>query len=68
MMKERRAKESKIRDRYRQMKGTMTERARRLFVASEASAFGYGGIAAAARATGMAPSVIGRGIRGSACA
>ena len=40
----------------------MTERARRLFVASEATAFGYGGIAAAARATGMAPSVIGRGI------
>jgi transposase len=62
MMKERRAKESKIRDRYRQLKDTLTERARRLFVASEATAFGYGGIAAAARATGMAPSVIGRGI------
>jgi len=61
-MKERRAKESKIRDRYRQLKDTLTERARRLFVASEATAFGYGGIAAAARATGMAPSVIGRGI------
>src|SRR5690606_34747880 len=35
---------------------------RRLFVANEAIAFGYGGIAAAARATGIAPSVIGRGI------
>jgi len=62
MMKERRAKESEIRDRYRQLKSSLTERARRLFVASEATAFGYGGIAAAARATGMAPSVIGRGI------
>jgi transposase len=62
MMKEREAKESKIRDRYRQLKSNLTERARRLFVASEATAFGYGGIAAAARATGMAPSVIGRGI------
>lgn len=62
MKKEREAKESKIRDRYRQLKSNLTERARRLFVASEATAFGYGGIAAAARATGMAPSVIGRGI------
>jgi hypothetical protein len=62
MMKERKARESKIQDRYRQLKDNLTERARRLFVASEATAFGYGGIAAAARATGMAPSVIGRGI------
>lgn len=61
-MEERKARESRIRERYRQLKGNLTERARRLFVASEATAFGYGGIAAAARATGMAPSVIGRGI------
>jgi hypothetical protein len=40
----------------------LTERARRLFVASEALAFGYGGIAAAARATGMAATGIQRGI------
>jgi len=44
------------------LKRSLTERARRLFVASEAIAFGYGGIVAAARATGMAPSVIGNGI------
>ena len=44
------------------MKGALTERARRLFVASEAMAFGHGGIASASRATGMAASVIGRGI------
>ena len=52
----------KIRLRYRQVHGALTERARRLFVASEAMAFGYGGITAASRAKGMAASVIGRGI------
>jgi Rhodopirellula transposase DDE domain len=62
MMKDRAARELKIRDRYGKLKGSLTERARRLFVANEAIAFGYGGIVAAARATGMAPSVIGRGI------
>jgi len=61
-MKERAAHELAIRNRYRKLVGSLTERARRLFVASEAMAFGYGGIAAAARATGMAPSVIGMGI------
>jgi hypothetical protein len=61
-MKERAARESKILERYRKLKGSLTERARRLFVANEAIAFGHGGIAAAHRATGMAPSVIGRGI------
>src|SRR5882672_1525328 len=61
-MKERALRESKIRDRYRKLKGNLTERARRLFVANEAIAFGHGGIAAASRATGMAPCVIGRGI------
>lgn len=44
------------------MKDQLTERARRLFVASEAIAAGHGGIAAASRATGMAASGIGRGI------
>ena len=51
-----------IATRYAQVRESLTERARRLFVASEAMAFGYGGIAAASRATGMAASVIGRGI------
>ena len=54
--------EAQIRLRYRQVTRVLTERARRLFVASEAMALGYGGIAAASRATGMAASVIGRGI------
>jgi Rhodopirellula transposase DDE domain len=53
---------AKIRKRYKALETTLTERARRLFVAGEALAFGYGGIVAASRATGMAPSVIGRGI------
>jgi hypothetical protein len=48
--------------RYRNVRGELTERARRLFVASEAMAFGYGGITAVCRATGMAASAIGRGI------
>ncbi|MFT5450171.1 MAG: hypothetical protein ACI9DC_005374 [Gammaproteobacteria bacterium] len=55
-------KESGIRERYEKLKSTLAERARRLFVANEAIAYGYGGIAAAARATGLAPSAIGRGI------
>lgn len=59
---ERTAAEAKIRARYRQLQPALTERARRLFVASEALAIGYGGIAAASRATGMAASVIGRGL------
>jgi hypothetical protein len=61
-MKDRAARESKIGDRFTKLKASLTERARRLFVANEAIAFGHGGIAAAARATGVAPSVIGRGI------
>jgi hypothetical protein len=55
--------EAKIRRRYDAVKGTLSERARRLFIASEALAVGHGGIAAASRATGMAASAIDRGIK-----
>ena len=55
--------EAKIRQRFRKLTNALDERSRRLFVATEAMAFGHGGIAAAARATGMAPSVIGAGIK-----
>lgn len=48
-----------IREQYLKLKNDLTERARRLFVASEACAFGYGVIAVVARATGVTPSVIG---------
>lgn len=60
--KEKTAAEAKIRKRYLRLKADLSERARRLFVANEAAAFGRGGIAAASRATGMARSVIGRGL------
>ena len=62
MKQDRAARESKIRARYRTLQWSLRERARRLFVASEAIALGYGGIVAAARATRMVPSVIGRGV------
>jgi transposase len=62
MMRERKEKEKQIRERYEKLKSSLTERARRLFVANEAIVFGYGGIAAGARATGMAPSVIAKGM------
>ncbi len=54
--------EAKIRERYNNLRSSLNERARRLFVATEANAQGYGGIAAASRATGMARSVIAIGI------
>ncbi len=60
---ERKQAEAEIRARYLKVRNGLTERARRLFIASEALTFGYGGIVAAARATGMAPSAIGRGIK-----
>ncbi len=59
---ERAAAEAKIRELYLRMKSGLTERARRLLVATEAMSYGHGGIAAASRATGMAASSIGRGI------
>lgn len=60
---ERAAAEAKIAERYRALKNDLTERARRLFAASEAIAWGHGGIAAVARATGKARSSIGAGIK-----
>jgi hypothetical protein len=50
-------------ERYRRLADVLGERGRRLFVAAEALAYGRGGIAAVARATGVAPSTIGIGIR-----
>src|ERR687890_2609330 len=41
----------------------LDERGRRLFAATEARAAGYGGIAAVSRATGIAVSTIGRGLK-----
>jgi len=60
---ERERLEAQIKDRYDSVRDSLTERARRLFVAAEAKAAGHGGIAAASRATGLARSVIGAGIK-----
>jgi len=51
-----------IRLRYQALVGCLDERGRRLFAAAEARAAGHGGIAGVARATGIAPSTIGRGL------
>jgi hypothetical protein len=53
---------SSIGERYAAVGRQLNERARRLFAAAEARTAGYGGIAAASRAPGLAPSTIGRGL------
>jgi hypothetical protein len=52
-----------ILDRYDALSPHLDERGRRSFAAIEARAAGHGGIAAVARATGIAPSPIGRGLK-----
>jgi hypothetical protein len=52
-----------IRERFSAMAPFLDERGRRLVAAAEAFAAGYGGIAAVAMATGVAPSTIGRGLK-----
>src|SRR3954471_18591965 len=52
-----------IRERYTALSPQLDERGRRCFAASEARAAGYGGIAANARATGVARSTSGRGVQ-----
>ena len=55
--------ENAIRARYAAIKDLLDERGRRLFVAAEKVAAGYGGTAAVSRATGVARSTIIRGAR-----
>src|SRR5688572_14123774 len=50
-----------IRRKFEQLKPTMTERARRLWVGAEADAIGRGGVAMVARATEMAISTVRKG-------
>ena len=52
-----------IRERFSVVAPFLDERGRRLVAAAEAFAAGYGGIAAVAMATGIAPSTIGRGMK-----
>lgn len=52
-----------IRDRFTAVERSLNERSRRLLAAAEAKSAGHGGIAAASRATGIARSTIGRGLK-----
>lgn len=54
---------SAIRERFAAIGCGLNERTRRLFAAVEARTAGYGGIAAAFQATGIARSTIGRGLK-----
>jgi len=54
---------SVIRARFTAVERDLNERSRRLLAAAEAQTAGYGGIAAASRATGIARSTIGRGLK-----
>src|SRR5450432_3650324 len=54
---------SAIRDRFTAVDQDLSERSRRLVAAAEAKTAGYGGIAAVSRATGVARSTIGRGLK-----
>ena len=61
-MSQRAIAEAEVRTRYEHLKDTLTERGRRLFAATEALAFGWGGIAAVHRATGISAPRIRSGI------
>jgi transposase len=54
--------EQAVRERFERIAPTLDERGRRLFVANEALAFGYGGPDAVQRATGISKGTIRRGI------
>ena len=54
---------SVIRERFTAVERDLNERSRRLLAAAEAKTAGYGGIAAASQATGVARSTIGRGLK-----
>jgi Rhodopirellula transposase DDE domain len=55
--------EAMIRHDYTMLRSNLNERGRRMFAAAQVRALGYGGLAAVARATGIAPSTIGRGLK-----
>src|SRR6266699_1348662 len=48
--------------RYRELSPVLDERGRRRFAATEARAYGYGGVSVVSRITGMARSTIARGV------
>lgn len=54
---------AQVRRKYGALSGTLTERSRRLWAATEAMELGHGGVALVERATGISRSTITRGIR-----
>lgn len=52
-----------IKRRFTSLEPFLDERLRRLYVAAEAKALGYGGVSAVARATGVSRRVIGNGLK-----
>ncbi len=52
-----------VAQKYELLRDTLNERQRRLFLGAEAKELGRGGIAAVARATGVHPNTIARGVR-----
>ncbi len=62
-MTQRKAAESGMKARFVCLQDNLTERGHRLFSGSEALAFGYGGIAAASRATGLSQQTVRRGLQ-----
>ena len=59
--------ESAIHRRFSALEPVLDERGRRRLAAAEALTAGHGGVAAAARATGIARSTIGRGLKELRC-
>jgi DNA-binding phage protein len=55
--------EASIKSRFEAIRDRLDERGRRLFGAAEVRAAGYGGLAAVSRATGLARSTLGRGLK-----
>jgi len=53
--------EKRLHQKWCLLKATMDERGRRLWPGAEADAIGWGGVAAAARATGLAISTVRKG-------
>jgi transposase len=64
-MRQREKAEAAIRARFARINNTLNERSRRLYAASEAMAFGFGGVAAVTRATGMSRATVIKGIKES---
>jgi hypothetical protein len=52
-----------LRDKYEALKGSMNERSRRLWAATEARSLGRGGAAAVIAATGMSSATVNKGLR-----